>query len=125
MLRLIFNLAFIIWASLSWAQKPVLTLQVPGKADYCRIDTSGVSVIPSGRWITPAGKTWRVSNGAYGLTLAPDEKNAVVLHHNGAITLADLVKGTVERIPPYGKDSKRSAFIGAAFSTDGHRVFLS
>ena len=37
-------------------KKTVTTLEVPGKFEYARIDEKGVSVLPSGRYISPAGE---------------------------------------------------------------------
>ena len=51
---------FSIAASIS-AQKS--TLMVPAREAYCRIDTAGKSVIPSGRYITPAGQVTVPNNG--------------------------------------------------------------
>ncbi|MEY4108607.1 MAG: hypothetical protein RL181_2949, partial [Bacteroidota bacterium] len=56
---MLISLAFV--SAASGQGKPVRFMQVPGADAYCRIDTSGVSVIPSGRYIAPAGKTMRIA----------------------------------------------------------------
>lgn len=115
-----------ICGSLS-AQKPLKILQVPGAQAFAKIDRTGVSVLPSGRYVTPAGKSVPVTNGAFGLAVSPDEKTALILHHNGAISIVDLTKENpfAERIPAYGQDPKRAAFLGAVFAPDGKRAYLS
>ena len=41
------------------AQKTYQTLQVPGRTQFCQIDTNGRSaVLPSGRLVTPAGNRY-------------------------------------------------------------------
>jgi DNA-binding beta-propeller fold protein YncE len=109
------------------AQKTVSTLQVPGHDETAKINHAGPSVLPSGRYVTPAGQTVAVSNGAFGLARSPDEKTALILHHNGAISVVDLQGDSpqVQRLPAYGEDSKRAAFLGVAFAPDGQKAYLS
>lgn len=108
------------------AQRTVRTLQVPGHSEYCRIDSTGFSVLPSGRYVTPAGSTLPITNGAFGLTLSPDERTALILHHNGAISVIERsAQPHAERIPAYGQEIERSAFLGAAFDPDGKTAYLS
>ena len=67
-------LLFLFLSPLAALAQPrvVTTLQVPGRAEFCKIDTAGVSVLPSGRYVTPAGKTIRISNDPFGLAIAPN-----------------------------------------------------
>lgn len=44
------------------AQKQVTVLQVPGIDRYCKIDQGGTSVLPSGRFVTPAGEMIRITH---------------------------------------------------------------
>ena len=37
-------------------QKNATILSVPGSNQFCKIDSKGISVLPSGRYLTPAGK---------------------------------------------------------------------
>ena len=103
------------------------TLQVPGSNETARVNPTGISILPSGRYITPAGQAVPVSNGAFGLACAPDEQTALILHHNGAISVVDLSgsKPTVERLPAYGQKLDRSAFLGIAYAPDGKIAYLS
>ena len=70
-------------------QKPVTTLQVPGKDLFAKINEKGISVLPSGRFLTPAGNLIRITNDPFGLAIAPNGKKAVTLH-NGVFTVIDL-----------------------------------
>ena len=86
------------------AQKKVTVLEVPGTKEYSRIDSAGRSVLPSGRYITPAGQFLRITHDPFGLAISPDGKKAITLH-NGVVTLIDLPSMAATRIPPYGQRS--------------------
>ncbi|HEY9703169.1 MAG TPA: hypothetical protein V6C58_12020, partial [Allocoleopsis sp.] len=60
------------------AQKPIKMLQVPAENQFSTINTEGVCILPSGRFVTPAGKVTRITRGAFGLAVSPDEKRAVI-----------------------------------------------
>ena len=68
------------------AQKTYTTLQVPGRAEFCQIDADGKSVLPSGRYVTPAGQTIRIANDPFGLAISPNGQRAVSLH-DGVLTV--------------------------------------
>lgn len=70
--------------------QPIQTIEVPERDAFCRIDTAGKSVLPSGRYIQPAGQTFRIARGAFGLAVSPDQEKALVLHNNGVLSLVDL-----------------------------------
>ena len=106
----------------------VKVLQVPGRDQYCKIDTEGVTVLPSGRYATLAGEALRITNDPYGMAISPDGEKAVTLH-NGVITIIDLESLDAQRIPSYdGKIPSpltRGSFLGIAFSMDSKKVYLS
>ncbi|MEK7253668.1 MAG: phosphoesterase, partial [Bacteroidota bacterium] len=109
--------------------KNVAILQVPGAAEYCKIDRSGVSVLPSGRYVSPAGKAIPISRAPYGLTVSGDNDRVLVLH-NGVVTNIDLrFPDRAVRIPSYDKKIpavlEGSSFLGAAFLPDGKLAWLS
>ncbi len=111
------------------------TLVVPGEADFCKIDTAGKSVLPAGRFVSPAGKTSRIARGAFGLAVSPDEKTALVLHQNGVLTRVDLTeKNEPLQSPGFSKiieNAKKqvkfhaSSYLGVAFAADSRTAFLS
>lgn len=110
--------------------KTYTTLQVPGRAEYCKIDSASKSVLPSGRYVTPAGQTIRITNDPFGLTLSPDGSKAVTLH-DGVITVLNLTGNTptATRIPDYaGKipsPVNGATFLGVTFAPDNRTVYLS
>lgn len=109
-------------------QKKVMTYQVPGRNEYCTIDVMGKSVLPSGRYITPAGKTIRITHDPFGMALSHDGKKAVTLH-NGVFTVIDIASLQHTRVPSYdGKIASplsNGSFLGVAFAADSKTVYLS
>jgi hypothetical protein len=121
-----------LWGNLVLAQvRKITTLQVPALTEYCTINLTGKSVLPSGRYVTPAGKTLRIARSPFGLKLSPDGKKALILHHNGMITQASGLPESREmkQVPAFGqKDSlllNGFTFLGLDFSADSRTAFLS
>ena len=113
--------------------KTVKVLQVPAETQFSTINTEGVSIIPSGRFITPVGKTLRITRSPFGMAVAPDESKILVWHQSGVLTVIDPknaqnTEGGVTRIPSYdGKipSLNSDAFIGVVFSKDSKTAYLS
>lgn len=111
------------------AAAPGVELAAPAGDRPAHIDPAGVTVLPSGRLVTPAGETVRVENKPFGLALSPDGRTAVLLH-NSAVTIVrlDAFHAPI-RLPSY--DGARPAvvedggFMGAVFAPDGKTVYLS
>lgn len=101
----------------------------PADAEPATIVPGGVSVLPNGRFVTPAGDSVRITAKAYGLALSPDGRSVVALHDK-ALTLIELdaIKDAV-RVPSYDKTIPpvfdEGGFMGAAFSPDGRTIYLS
>ena len=110
--------------------RTVKTLQVPGRAEFCKIDTTGgYSVLPSGRRVTPAGTVVRITNDPFGLAVSPNGQHIVTLH-SGVLSLIPATNPSqVVRIPSYDKQIpdpfKGASFLGAVFSTNSKLVYLS
>jgi len=124
----IFNFAcFMMLASGISAQ---VEYEVPGRLDYCKINENGISVLPSGRFVSPVGEKIRVHRAPYGLAVSNDGKFAVVLH-SGAVTLVEMSTSSsnVSRFPEFdGKGIdiiKGASFVGASFSNNNRVVYLS
>lgn len=108
--------------------KQVNILQVPGKNRYAEINENGISVIPSGRFITPAGSTVKITHDPFGMAVSPDGKKVVVLH-NGVFSIVELASLNITRVPSYDKKIKSplldGSFIGVAFANDSKKIYLS
>ena len=109
------------------AQK-VNYLSVPGYNEISKIDTQAYSVLPSGRYVNPAGQTIRITHDPFGLAISPDQKVAITMHES-AITIIDLQTMQQKRIPDYLKPKenplKKGSFLGVAFHTNKNIVYLS
>ena len=132
-MRFIFS-SFFLFASFticiiaSGQTKPVRILTVPAGNQYSKIDPNGISILPSGRYVTPAGNTIRITHDPFGMAISPNGQSAVTLH-NGVFTLIKLGSLKHTRIPSYdGKIQSplsNGSFLGVAFSPDSKTVFLS
>ncbi|MFL5787860.1 MAG: bifunctional YncE family protein/alkaline phosphatase family protein, partial [Flavisolibacter sp.] len=117
----------LIWFNSS-CQKTVTFLSVPGVNEFTNIDKDGKTVLPSGRYVTPAGQTIQITHDPFGLALSPDGKKSVTLH-NGVFTIIDNATLASVRVPSYDKTipSPLSAgsFLGIAFASDSKTIYLS
>ena len=111
-----------------FSQQPIEILTVPAGNQYSKIDTAGISILPSGRYVTPAGKTIRITHDPFGMAVSPNGRKAVTLH-NGVFTIIDLPTLHHIRVPSYdGKivsPLSNGSFLGVAFAGDSKTVFLS
>lgn len=129
-MRLFFALALslsMLQTAAQTAPKTITILQVPGVTEYTHIDRNGTSVLPSGRYVTPAGQTITLTHDPFGMAISPDGKKAVTLH-NGVFTVIDLASLQTVRVPSYDKTIaspfSNGSFLGVAFK-DNKAVFLS
>jgi YVTN family beta-propeller protein len=103
-------------------------LEVPGKKMYASINPDGISVLPSGRFVKPAGNVSRITHDPFGLTISPDGKRAVTLH-NGVLTIIYLYQNRQVRVPDYQQTTPspftKGSLLGASFYKDSRTVFLS
>ena len=119
--------SILLFANSANAQK-VNYLSVPGYNELSKIDTNAYSVLPSGRYVKPAGQAIRISHDPFGLAISPDQKVAITMHEN-AITIIDLASMQQKRIPEYKKNAfnplKKGSFLGVAFHANKNIVYLS
>ncbi len=103
-------------------------LEIPGKKEFCKINEKGISIIPSGRFLSPAGDLVRITNKPFGLCISPDGRKAVTLH-NGVFTIIDLTDLHSIRIPSYDGKIKsplnQGSFLGVSFAEDSKTLYLS
>ena len=93
-------------------------LTVPAGEKYTAIDQSGTTILPSGRFLTPAGEMVRITSDPFGMAVSPDGKKVVTLH-NGVFTVIDPGTMRTLRIPDYIEKIKspfsNGSFLGVAF----------
>lgn len=120
--------AFLLFCFSIRAQHSYSILTVPGTKEYAHIDTAGTSVLASGRLITPAGATIRITHDPFGMAISPDGTKVVTLH-NGVFTIIDNNTLHAIRVPSYdGKihaPLRHGSFLGVTFAADSKTVWLS
>lgn len=103
-------------------------LQVPGRNKTTVINPKGISILPSGRYVYPAGKVSMITHDPFGLTISPDGSKGVSLH-NGVFTIFYLDGDSMVRVPDYNKTIPspftKGSLLGAAFHKDSRTVYLS
>lgn len=128
MKSIIYFCLILLFCSCSKQSKQSIILEVPGKNQYCKIEENGITVLPSGRYVTPAGQTIRITHDPFGMAISPNGTKAVTLH-NGVFTVIDLASMQHTRIPSYNKTItsplSNGSFIGIAFAKDSRSVYLS
>lgn len=125
---LLFLLLFLLFSRPSTAQKNYEILTVPATEAFTHIDLTGRSVLPSGRFVTPAGKTIQITHDPFGMAVSPDGTTTVTLH-NGVFTIIN--NSTLEnlRVPSYDgrivSPLSSGSFLGVAFAADSRTIYLS
>jgi DNA-binding beta-propeller fold protein YncE len=111
-----------------FSQKKVDLLAAPAGDKFTQINQSGISILPSGRLVKPAGSSLLITDGPYGMALSPDGTTAVTLH-NGVFTIIDVMSMAATRVPSYDKKLKsplsKGSFLGVAFAKDSKTIYLS
>jgi DNA-binding beta-propeller fold protein YncE len=112
----------------AYSQKKAEVLTVPAGNAFTKINIGGTTILPSGRFLKPAGNFIRITNDPYGMAISPDGKKSVTLH-NGVFSVIDLETLNVTRIPDYDGKIKsplsNGSFLGVAFAADSKTVYLS
>lgn len=114
--------------------KELWIISAPAGNEFTRIDKNGKTVIPNGRYITPAGKSIITAPHPYGLTLSPDGNIAVTSNSGTSPLSITIVKNIlsqnpeVQQIPP-GPSTEEgvlaSVFMGLAISPDNQTVYVA
>jgi DNA-binding beta-propeller fold protein YncE len=121
-------LCCLLFALPTFSQKKFTYLSVPGVIEYTTIDKNNHSVLPSGRYVTPAGATIQITNDPFGMAISPDGSKTVTLH-NGAFTIINNQNLSAKRIPSYDKvisnPLPHGSFLGVTFAKNNNEVYLS
>ena len=109
-------------------------ISAPAGNQFTKINKTGKTVIPNGRYITPAGKSIVTAPHPYGLTLSPDG-HTVVTANSGTNPLSITIvrdiltqHPEVQQIPPGPATDKgvlASVFMGLAISPDNQTIYVS
>ncbi len=113
---------------------PRYVLSAPAGSEQTKIDKTGRTVLPNGRFITPRGTQIETAPHPYGLILSPDGKT-VVTANSGinpfSISILSDVSGsqpTVKQIPEGAKTDDgvlEACFMGLAITPDSKTVYVA
>ena len=108
----------------------VQTIQPPGYNRYCQLDFEGESVLPSGRFVSPAGEVVRITHDPFGLALSPDGTIALAIHDNVLTVIETGRPQNAIRLPSYDRKlanpfAGKGSYMGAAIKKDNSIAYLS
>jgi YVTN family beta-propeller protein len=116
------------------AQPPAFVVSAPAGELYTSIEREGKTVIPNGRFLTPAGESYLVAPHPYGLAVSNDGNIAVTANSGTnpiSITIIrNILSGNPEfqQVPPSPEGDKgilESVFMGLAISPDNQSVYVA
>ncbi|MDB4303416.1 hypothetical protein N9934_01315 [Desulfosarcina sp.] len=114
--------------------KDLWIISAPAGDQFTKINKNGKTVIPNGRFITPAGKSILTAPHPYGLTLSPDGNTAITANSGTnplSITIVrDILSDNpeVQQVPPGPSTDKgvlASVFMGLAISPDNQTIYVA
>jgi len=112
----------------------LVTLSAPAGNRITKIDPTGKTVIPNGRFLTPYGSSITVAPHPFGLALSPDGTVAVTANSGTSPISISIIKNfrtgnpTVFQVPPGPSTDKgilASVFMGLAIPPDNKIVYVA
>ncbi len=106
----------------------------PAGSEFTKIDKDGKSIIPNGRYITPAGKSIMTAPHPYGLCISPDGQVAVTANSGTNPLSITIVRQLLsehpetQQIPPGPSTDAgvlASVFMGLAISPDNKTIYVA
>lgn len=129
---LLFIVIFLVGCSKNIKYNWIAT--APAGSLYTKINYSGRTVLPNGRFITPEGKQIVVAPHPFGLALSPNGKIAVTANSGVRPFSLTIIKNIesqnplVYQIPPGAKNDKKvldDVFMGLAISPDNKTLYVA
>lgn len=80
----IWPLAFVLVTTASVERETLPSFAPPAGNEPARVVPGGTTILPNGRYLTPAGKRLWSGDGLWGLALSPDGKTVVGIHTDAA-----------------------------------------
>lgn len=114
--------------------KPLWIISAPSGNELTKIDKKGKTVIPNGRYITPAGKSIVTAPHPYGLTLSPNGNIAITANSGTNPLSITIIRDIlsqhpeVQQVPPGPSTDTgvlASVFMGLAISPDNKTVYVA
>lgn len=109
-------------------------ISAPAGSEYVKINKTGKTVIPNGRYVAPTGKSIMTAPHPYGLTLSPDGNTAITANSGTSPLSITIIRDIlsdhpdVQQVPP-GPTTEEgvlaSVFMGLAISPDNQTVYVA
>ncbi len=109
-------------------------ITAPAGKEFTSINKAGKTVIPNGRFITPAGKSIMTAPHPYGLTISPDGNIAVTANSGTSPLSITIIRNLlsenpeVQQVPPGAYTDKgvlASVFMGLAIAPDNKTIYVA
>lgn len=105
-------------------------LHAPSVDTYARHNPQGLTILPTGRYLKPAGRHFPVARWPYGLTMSRDGQQLFVASDGVGQLISEWNQSTpkIELLKPMAKGGKNNKFTnagGADFSPDGKTLYWS
>jgi len=109
-------------------------ISAPAYKEYTQVNKQDISVIPNGRFITPAGKSITTAPHPYGLVISPDGQTVVTANSGTSPLSITIVRNILSEHPelqqvPPGPVTDRgvlsSVFMGLAISPDNETIYVA
>ena len=106
----------------------------PAFDQYLKVNTQGKTILPNGRYVQPAGRTFRTAPHPYGLTLSHDDNIAVTANSGTSPLSITIIRDVmtenpdIQQVPPGPATEDgilASVFMGLAISPDNEKVYVS
>lgn len=131
---LIFLAALFLLFSCTNNPNKLFIAQAPAGDEFTKMDTTGITVIPNGRFVQPAGKSYRVAPHPFGLALSLDGTIAITANSGTSPLSVSILKDIHTGDPeisqiPDGYSTDRgvlaSVFMGIAISPDNQTIYAA
>ena len=134
MKKLLYHISLLMFILPGMAQGQDYIITPPAGNQYTHIDKQGKTIIPNGRIITPAGKSFTTAPHPYGLAISKDG-NIAVTANSGIQPLSITILRNLnsdhpesQQVPPGPATDKgvlASVFMGLAISPDNKTVYVA
>ena len=132
-LSFIFILCYLVFSGCNSTQNDPIVLSAPAGSRYTSINKEGVTVIPNGRLLTPAGKNYMLAPHPFGLAISRDGETAVTANSGTnplSISIIHNLTSSPEimQVPPGNSTDAgvlESVFMGLAISPDNEKVYVA
>ncbi|GAA4415376.1 beta-propeller fold lactonase family protein [Nibrella viscosa] len=133
-MKKLFLYSFLFTSGFSLQAQPSFLISAPAASEYTKIDKSGRTVLPNGRFITPRGQQITTAPHPYGLAISPDGQTVVTANSGISPFSISIIRSIlaanpqVRQVPEGAKNDKgilEACFMGLAITPDNKTVYVA